>query len=217
MSEYSQYRNKILKISTNLSNKIAKYSTFTASIDSIECNTELQTKLEIETLISDLSSNIENLNRLLLSNNISHNDSKFYQLSRNRDELARHKQDFQRISNQITNQRDRLNLLSNIKSDISSSQQQLLDDENYMLDERARIDQQHNIVDNLITQVLETRDEIFRQRNILSSVTNKLDLTLNKIPGINILLNKIDQRHRKEAIILVLVILICLIVLWFSL
>jgi Golgi SNAP receptor complex protein 1 len=233
MSAYTQTRGQILSISTQLSNQIAKYSTFTnnSNLSILESNDEIEIKNKIESLLSQLSSQINELNRILdtMKSSESLSSSKYQQLSRHKDELTRHRQDFKRINNQITQERNRANLLSNVRSDINqyndlnqqpnnneNNHHHGNNNENYMLDERARVDRQNNIVDNLIFQVMETRDEIMRQRNILSNVANRLDRSLTTVPGINVLLNKIDARHRKQAIILTIIILICLIILWLS-
>lgn len=226
-SAYTQARARVLSLSTQLSNVLARYSTFTNNVEKQPTSDEIEIKNKIQTSLSDLSTAINEMSRILDTlKTESLSSSKYQQLNRHKDELKRHRQDFQRISNQIEQERDRLNLLSNVRSDIDQYNESLnnnlssndngnLDD--YMLDERLRVDRSHNIVDNLISQVMETRDEILRQRNVLSTVANRLDRSLSSIPGINNLLNKIDQRHRKQAIILVVVILICLIILWFSL
>lgn len=226
-SVYTQARAHVLSLSTQLSNVLARYSSFTNDINSTPSSGELETKNKIQTLLSDLSAAINELSRILDTlQTESLSSSKFQQLSRHKDELKRHRQDFQRIANQIDQERNRLNLLTNVRSDIdqyndSNNSNNISENPNniddYMLNERSRIDRSHNVVDNLINGVMETRDEILRQRNVLSTVVNRLDRSLNAIPGIGTLINKIDSRHRKEAIILVIVILICLIILWFSL
>lgn len=228
-SAYTQARAHVLSLSTQLSNVLARYSSFASDVHTTPSAEEVETKNKIQTLLSDLSAAINEMSRILDTlQTESLSSSKFQQLSRHKDELKRHRQDYQRIANQIDQERGRLNLLSNVRSDIdqyndnangnnSNSTAGNANSDDYMLDERLSIDRSHGIVDNLINQVMETRDEIMRQRNVLSTVTNRLDRTLSSVPGLNNLINKIDARHRKEAIILVVVILICLIILWLSL
>ncbi|KAG0688674.1 hypothetical protein C6P40_000687 [Pichia californica] len=225
---YTQARAHVLSLSTQLSNVLARFSSFTNDIQSTPLPEELEIKNKIQLLLSDLSAAINELSRILDTlQTESLSSSKYQQLARHRDELKRHRQDFQRIANQIDQERNRLNLLTNVRSDIdqyndsnnntNNNENSNVNIDDYMLDERSRVDRSHNIVDNLISQVMETRDEIMRQRTVLSSVVNRLDRSLNTIPGLNTIINKIDARHRKEALILVIVILICLIILWFSL
>lgn len=215
---YTQARTNTLALSTQLSNSLATYASFTNSNSINEDDTQLSisnTKNQIETLLSELSSSISTLQRLIDSSNQS--TSKQQQLARHRDELRRHRTDFMRISAQLESQRQRANLLKDVRNDIDAANSNPANDENYMLDERRRVDQSNNIMDGLISQVLATRDEMFRQRGILDNATNSLERSLTAIPGINTLLSKIDARHRKQAIILTIVVTICLLVLWFSL
>lgn len=220
MSAYTQSRAQVLTLSTQLSNELAKYSILASDFSNADSTQELQLKNKIESLLSQLSVSINEMSRILESmNSESVSSSKYQQLARHREELKRHRQDFQRITAQLVHERDRENLLSNVRSDIDQYNESNLTQsaENYMLDERLRVDRQNNIVDSLISQVLETRDEIMRQRNVFTTISNRLDSSLSTVPGLNVLLNKIDSRHRKQAIILTVVILICLIILWFSL
>lgn len=226
-SAYTQSRAHVLSLSTQLSNVLARYSSFATDVHTTPSAEEVETKNKIQTLLSDLSAAINDMSRILDTlQTESLSSSKFQQLSRHKDELKRHRQDYQRLANQIEQERNRLNLLSNVRSDIDQYNDNAngnnptggnINSDDCMLDERLRIDRSHGIVDNLINQVMETRDEMMRQGSTLSNVSNRLERTLSTVPGLNTLINKIDARHRKEAIILVVVILICLIILWFSL
>ena len=226
-SAYTQARAHVLSLSTQLSNVLARYSSFASDVYTTPSAEEVDTKNKIQTLLSDLSAAINDMSRILDTlQTESLSSSKLQQLSRHKDELKRHRQDYQRLANQIDQERNRLNLLSNVRSDIDQYNDNAngnnpaggnANSDDYMLDERLRIDRSHGIVDNLINQVMETRDEMMRQGSTLSNVGNRLERTLSTVPGLNTLINKIDARHRKEAVILVIVILICLIILWFSL
>lgn len=221
---YTQARTQALSLSTQLSNALATYASFATNDGMSSTSTSASnettsvaisnSKNKIESLLSELSSSISALQRLVDANGTP---SKQQQLARHRDELRRHRTDFQRLSSQIESQRQRANLMQDVREDIAAANASANNEEDYMMDERRRVEQSHSVVDGLISQVLSTRDEMFRQRGVLDNAAGSLERSLSTVPGINTLLAKIDARHRRQAIILTIVVTFCMVILWFSL
>ena len=73
------------------------------------------------------------------------------------------------------------------------------------------------LIDEQINIALDTRDNLVNQREILKAVQTKLNDLSSKFPMINNLVNKINLRKRRDAIIIALVIGICMIFLiWYT-
>lgn len=116
-----------------------------------------------------------------------------------------------------------MNLLFSVKNDIAQQQDDLEaganlgnNEDEYFQNETRRVDQSHNIIDRLLTQAWETRDQFGAQSSVLQSANNRISATLQRIPGINQLIGKIGTRRRKNAIILATVIVICVLLLFFT-
>lgn len=159
------------------------------------------------------------LNRLLESDvNIS--TSKLQQLQRHKEVLADHKGSFNKIQGRITEERNRNNLLFTIRSDISAHKQREISlgpdsENNYILDERARVDNANSFADRLLQQAYETRDELYSQRVQLQNAATRVLGTLQNIPGINVLISKINTRRKRDTLIMGFVIAFCIIGLFF--
>jgi len=75
-------------------------------------------------------------------------------LARHREVLADHRRELARLKSTITDARNRANLLSNVRSDINAyrSANPAQAEADYMLDERRRIDNTHNVTDSVLSQ-----------------------------------------------------------------
>lgn len=225
MSEFSKLRTTSISISTKVSNSLSQLTSMGNSPTATPTVEELQLIENIQTDMLSFQSLLKEIQLLIDSNDPTITPNKVKQLQRSRDEYKRFENDFSKIKRNIQTSRDRLNLISDARMDIdqhntrnraAGNQSQQQTDDEYYLQERQNVMNSNNIMDSLINQVMETRDEFMRQRNILETVGNRLESSISKIPGINTVLNQIDSRHRKNAIIITIVSLVCLIILWFS-
>lgn len=225
MSDFTKLRTRALAISTKLSQGLSQLSNMGNSPTVMASAEESSLLEEINSNVSTMHSLQREIHLLMESNDDSLSTSKTKQLQRSIDEFNRLESDLFKIKTSIQTSRDRLNLISDVRMDIDQHNTRnrspghgghLDNDNDYYLQERQNVSASHNIMDSLISQVMETRDEIMRQRNVLETVGNRLESSISKIPGINTVLNRIDSRHRKNAIVITTVSLICLIILWFS-
>ncbi|GMM28636.1 Gos1 protein [Martiniozyma asiatica (nom. inval.)] len=228
-SQFAQTRSALLSSSVQLSDALALFAKFSHHTSTSATAEEIQSQGKVEELLDNFATLIKELQRIV-DFNASIPATKLQQLTRHKDELSRFKIDYQRIKLAIEQERNRLNLMFSVREDIAehnnrnrgtlASENPMvsgMSDDDYMLNERSRANDAHNVIDGLISQVLDTRDEILRQRNILSSVGGRLESVLVMVPGLGDLIGKIDARHRKEALIISFVAIILLLILWFSL
>lgn len=71
-----------------------------------------------------------------------------------------------------------------------------------MLDERARIDSSHGVVDSVLGQAYAINEGFGRQRETLASVNRRIVGAAAQVPGINGLIGRIGAKKRRDGIIL---------------
>jgi golgi SNAP receptor complex member 1 len=148
---------------------------------------------------------IAQLNRLLDSEStLTASALKQNNLSRHREILADHRRELARLRGLISDARAKANLLSNVRSDIdayrSSNPGQAEAD--YMLDERRRIDNSHNMADSVLSQAYAVNESFGLQRETLASINRRIVGVASQVPGINSLIGRIGAKKRRDGIIL---------------
>jgi Golgi SNAP receptor complex protein 1 len=139
-------------------------------------------------------------------------------LARHREILSDHRRELARLKSSLTDTRNRANLLSNVRSDIDAyrSSNSANAEADYMLDERSRIDNSHNVADSVLSQAYAVNDNFRIQRETLSNIQRKITGAASQIPGINSLMGRIGAKKRRDGIILGSFIAFCfLVLLWF--
>lgn len=146
---------------------------------------------------------INSLNRLLESDP-QPSALKSSHLSRHRETLQKHRADFARLRSQLQSSRDRANLLSSVRNDISAYRAANPDqaEADYMLDERARLDNSNNMADRVLAQAYAVNESFGMQREQLENVRRKITGVVGQVPGINQLMAKIGTKKRRDGIIL---------------
>jgi Golgi SNAP receptor complex protein 1 len=194
------------------------YSQFSASstISPKPTEEELRTESQIRELLDKRESLISQLSNLLDSESaLTSSALKQNNLARHREVLAEHRKELQRIKANITDTRNRANLLSNVRSDIDEyrSANPAQAEADYMLQERGRIDDSHRMVDGVLSQAYEINENFTAQRETLASINRRIVGVAAQIPGINTLMNRIGSKKRRDAIILAVFIALCLLML----
>ncbi|CCF59930.1 hypothetical protein KAFR_0I01490 [Kazachstania africana CBS 2517] len=219
-SSFVTVRGQAISLESQTETLLSRYSTFAQTTSSEATGQEKKLDTQIEKTLHKRQDVIESLNNLV--NNDSKNSisaSKLSQLQRHKEILQDHWKNFQNIRSSIQQERNRLNLLFSVKNDIAQHSSNNLNFENeddYIQNESRRIDQSNNIVDRLISQAWETRDQFNLQSNILNSANNKAFQTLQRIPGINNLIGRINTRRKKNAVILASITTLCILFLFFT-
>lgn len=140
-------------------------------------------------------------------------------LARHREILQQHRTELARLKSQISTARDRANLLSNVRSDINAYRARDNPESaeaDYMLDERRRLDNSHNMADSVLSQAYAVNESFALQRESLSSIQRRITGAAAQIPGINGLMQRIGTKKRRDGIILgSFIAFCCLMLFWF--
>ena len=168
--------------------------------------------------IAQRGSLISQLTRLLDSEaTLTASALKQNNLSRHREVLQDHRRELQRLRAAISETRDRSNLLTNVRSDIDAyrASNPAQAEADYMLEERGRIDESHNMMDGVLSQAYAINENFGIQRETIASINRRVVNAANKIPGVNALIGKIGTKRRRDGIILGSFIGICFLVVFF--
>ncbi|KAL9116744.1 MAG: hypothetical protein Q9187_006731 [Circinaria calcarea] len=217
---WAQLRQQARSLETQAEALFHTYSQYaaTSNIPSKPSEDEKRTEAQIEDILERRESLISQLARLLDSESVlTASALKQNNLSRHREILLDHRRELSRLRSNITEARNRANLLSNVRSDIdayrSSNPGQAEAD--YMLDERRRIDNSHNMADGVLSQAYAINDNFGAQRETLASINRRIVGAASQVPGINGLMNRIGAKKRRDGIILGSFIAFCCLVLFF--
>lgn len=213
-------RSQVISLESQTDSLLSKYSTFAQTTSSEPTSQEKKLDAQLEGLLDQRQDVVEKLGTIC-DETPTISASKLSQLQRHREMLKDHLQNLRNIRSSIQQERNRLNLLFSVKSDIAQqrvadSTVPFEDDEDYYRGEARRVDQSHNLIDRLITQAWETRDQFNAQSNLLQSGSNRILQTLYRIPGINQLITRIGTRRRKNVLVMATVIVICILLLFFT-
>ncbi|KAI5277194.1 hypothetical protein KEM52_004974, partial [Ascosphaera acerosa] len=149
-------------------------------------------------------------------------------LARHREVLADHRAELRRLAAAIAAARDRANLLSTVRSDIdayrsasSAATAAAADgrspahaEADYMLDERARLDSSHSLIDRTLSQAYAVNESFLLQRETLGRINRRIVGAAGQIPGVNALIGRISAKRRRDGIILGTFIGFCLLMLF---
>jgi Golgi SNAP receptor complex protein 1 len=130
--------------------------------------------------------------------------------------LSDHRRELARLKSSLNDARNRANLLSNVRSDIDAYRSATQAEADYMLDERNRIENSHNVADSVLSQAYAVQENFAIQRETLANINRRIVGAASQVPGINSLMGRIGSKKRRDGIILASFIAFCfLMVLWF--
>ncbi|MCJ1311465.1 hypothetical protein MMC25_005136 [Agyrium rufum] len=194
---------------------LSQFST-ASKIEPKPSEAELKAEAQIEEYLEKREALIAQLTRLFDSEPAV-SALKQNNLSRHREVLADHRRELNRLKSSISEARNRANLLSNVRSDIDayrSSNPEAAEAE-YMLDERRRIDNSHNVTDSVLSQAYAVNESFRVQGETLASINRRIVGAAAQIPGINTLMGRIGAKKRRDGIIMGSFIAFCFLVVWF--
>ncbi|KAI7899191.1 uncharacterized protein BX663DRAFT_521749 [Cokeromyces recurvatus] len=139
------------------------------------------------------------------------NPSMIHLLSRHKDILYDYTKEFRRVKSNIKIARDKANLMSQVQDEIRTfnSRNDNGDNADYYLTERNRIESSHRMTDMVLEQAYATRQDISRQGRIMHGVNQRVGNIVNRIPGINHLITRINTRRKRDTLIMAGVISTC--------
>ena len=108
------------------------------------------------------------------------------------------------MKSQLQDARNRANLLSNVRSDIDAyhSNNPEAAEADYMLEERGRIDNSHNMVDSVLSQAYAVNESFGLQREMLVSINRRITGAASQVPGLNSLIGRISAKKRRDGFIM---------------
>jgi Golgi SNAP receptor complex protein 1 len=180
---------------------------------------ETRTESQLQDILEKREALVAQLSRLLDSES-AHSSSAVKQnnLARHREILQDHRRELSRLKSTIADARNKANLLSNVRSDINAyrSANPHAAEADYMLEERGRIDNSHNVADSVLSQAYAVQENFTLQRESLASINRRIVGAASQVPGINSLIGRIGAKKRRDGIILGSFIAFCvLMLLWF--
>ncbi|EXV02760.1 SNARE domain protein [Metarhizium robertsii] len=219
---WAQLRQQARSLETQTENLFHTYSQFSSAVNipPKPSEEERNTEAKIEELLEKRDSTISQLARLFDSETtLTNSGVKQNNLSLLRDKLSSHRRDLNRLRGTLQQARDRANLLTNVQSDIDNFRANNPEtaEAEYMLEERNRIDNSHNMADSVLSQAYAVRENFLLQRESLANINRRITMAASKVPGINGLITRISARKRRDGIIMGSFIAFCfLIFFWFS-
>ena len=195
------------------------YSQFgsTPNIPAKPSEEELRVETRLQEILEQRDGLVAQLSRLLDSES-THGSSAVKQnnLARHREVLSDHRRELARLKSSLNDARNRANLLSNVRSDIDAYRSANQTEADYMLDERNRIENSHNVTDSVLSQAYAVQENFAIQRETLANINRRIVGAASQVPGINSLMGRIGSKKRRDGIILASFIAFCfLMLLWF--
>jgi Golgi SNAP receptor complex protein 1 len=222
-----ELRKEARKLESTIDLKLVNYSKFGANLahasflreedrvggisdseESLLSNSEhvsLSMALEIEQLLSRLSEINDRMGRCTHSVTLPHI------LQHHRGKLLDYTQEFKKTKAHITSTREKAELLGSLRDNTSQCNKSsaLNSRTTNLLRERTSIHESSAIVDQMLGQAQDTKEEITTQRNILQGTINKLADVGGSIPGINSIIADIRRRKSRDCLILGFFISFC--------
>ncbi|KAK4910775.1 protein transport protein gos1, partial [Elasticomyces elasticus] len=173
---------------------LSQYTT-SQSLPAKPSEQETQAESQIESLLTQRDASVAQLSRLLDSESaLSTSALKQNNLTRHRELLTDHRSELRRIKNQISENRDRQHLLTNIRNDIdahNANRTQEDQEAEYMLQERGHLESSHSVIDGIISQAYAISGDMGLQRDTLASVNRRITMVAGQLPGVNQLMQRI--------------------------
>ncbi|KIW32122.1 uncharacterized protein PV07_03692 [Cladophialophora immunda] len=219
---WAQLRQQIRTLESQTEALFHTYSQYTSTpnLPPKPSDDEQRNEAEIQELLEKREGLVSQLARLLDSESaLSTSSLKQNNLSRHREVLSEHRQELRRLKGSISEARDRQHLLANVRSDIDAfrSSNPAEAEAEYMLQERTRLDQSHNVIDGVLSQAYAINESFGIQRETLASINRRITSAAAQIPGVNGLIQRIGSKRRRDGIILGSFIAFCfLMLLYFS-
>ncbi|KAK2023219.1 vesicle transport V-SNARE protein [Colletotrichum zoysiae] len=216
---WAQLRQQARSLETQTETLFHTYSQFStvADIPARPTEEERTTEKKLQELLEKRENVISQLYRLLDSEaTLTSSATKHSNLALSREKLAEHKRDLVRLRNAIAQARDRAHLLTNVRSDIDEYRANNPEaaEAEYMLAERSRIDNSHNMTDSVLAQAYAVQDSFNIQRETIASINRRITMAASQVPGLNSLIGRISAKKRRDGIIMGVFIAFCFLLFW---
>ncbi|ATZ55139.1 Bcgos1 [Botrytis cinerea B05.10] len=204
---WAQLRQQARSLETQTETLFHTYSQFSAvsNIPPKPSEDERSTEMKLQEILEKRENLISQLSRLLDSDSsLTASATRQNNLTRHREILLDHRRELSRIRSSISEARNRANLLSNVRSDIDAyhSNNPEAAEADYMLGERSRIENSHNMTDSVLSQAYAVNESFGLQRETLASINRRITGAASQVPGLNSLIGRISAKKRRDGIIM---------------
>ncbi|KAG4304283.1 hypothetical protein PORY_002258 [Pneumocystis oryctolagi] len=181
---------------------------------SVPFDSQVDFKERIEDLFNKREASILALSRLL-DPDYGGDTIKQHYVQRHKEILEKHKKEFQKM-NKKKELEQSYSESELIKKNIKKHKNTINESESdYFLQESSRLDNSHNMTDQILSQAYAIRDDFEQQKYILESMNHRISKAISHVPGINLLISRINTKKKRNNLILSLVISICIITTYF--
>lgn len=220
---FSSTRSQALNLEKQTEGLLSRYSRYQNDNQTTSGEEEVTLRHQIADILARRDEVLLKLQRISEPDINSLSTSKLQQMQRHKEVLADHQRSFRKIESTISEERNRNNLLFSVRSDIDAHKQRSTNvgkssdaaANDYILEEGVRVDNANSFADRLLQQAYQTRDELYSQRAYLSNAQLRIMSSVLLIPGINVLVLRINTRRRRDTFILATVIAVCILMLFF--
>jgi len=162
--------------------------------------------------IDQLLSNLESVNTSMndWTENHAPSAATHHTLQRHKEILIDYKQEYFQTKNNIATQVKRQELLGSNKTQSNGDYSGPDFRMNMLLKESEHARNSERLIDDQISLAIEARDTLVNQRQTFKAIQTKLNDISNRFPMINNLVQKINLRKRRDAVIVAVVIGLCL-------
>ncbi|XP_018318423.1 Golgi SNAP receptor complex member 1, partial [Agrilus planipennis] len=158
--------------------------------------------MEIQQLLNKLSQVNERMSEQPVSG-----VAMMHTIQRHRDIAADLQRDFHKTNSQFVSRREREELFKNVRTD--SFRTEGVNRRDMYLKENTHIQNSDQLVNEQIAIAMETKDHLLNQRQTFKRMQTRFNDISHRFPVINSLVQRINLRKRRDAIILGSVIGIC--------
>eukprot|EP00735_Rhodelphis_limneticus_P004389 TRINITY_DN15972_c0_g1::TRINITY_DN15972_c0_g1_i1::g.3749::m.3749 TRINITY_DN15972_c0_g1::TRINITY_DN15972_c0_g1_i1::g.3749 ORF type:complete len:249 (-),score=24.72,sp/Q95ZW1/GOSR1_CAEEL/31.33/3e-34,V-SNARE_C/PF12352.3/3.2e+02,V-SNARE_C/PF12352.3/1.7e-13,DASH_Dad4/PF08650.5/3.3e+03,DASH_Dad4/PF08650.5/0.36,CENP-Q/PF13094.1/2e+02,CENP-Q/PF13094.1/0.11,DUF342/PF03961.8/0.84,DUF342/PF03961.8/3e+02 TRINITY_DN15972_c0_g1_i1:294-980(-) len=215
--EWDSLRKKARTLETELDSKIVSLSKLTGGKQLFPDENEQEAErrlnsaehvlMEIEALLTNLRTVNENMaqcTKLSIGGT-----SMVHTLQRRTEVLREFEGEYSKAKNTITQQKQSAELFQGYhkltEGDEGFRERELL------LRERSSLTSSDKLVDDVLNQAMATREALGNQRDLLGRVASKMDSMAQGVPGLNVLLSKIQYKKKKDTIIFAAIVAVCLV------
>ena len=220
---FTSIRSQALTLEKQTEGLLGRYSRYQDDNQATSDEEEVTLRHQITDILNRREEVLQKLQRVTDPEINSLSTSKLQQMQRHKEVLADHQRSFRKIETTIADERNRNNLLFSVTSDIEAHKPRTPNvgkscdaaANDYILEEGVRVDNANSFADRLLQQAYQTRDELYSQRAYLTNAQLRMMSTVQLIPGINVLVLRINTRRRRDTLILATVIAVCILMLVF--
>ncbi|KAG4106354.1 V-snare-domain-containing protein [Neocallimastix lanati (nom. inval.)] len=159
---------------------------------------------DIDSTLMKLQNVIDNMAKQIELN--PGNNSMIHFLQRHRDMYYDYSKDYKKYKNNYIQTNEYNELMNTMKNEVRTFKS----NEEYLLNERGRIDESNRMADMVLEQAYSTRNSLLEQRHMLSGTGSRMANITNRFPIINNLIGKISRKKRRNTLILSTVTAVCL-------